>query len=324
MAGHWCNFPFHERAVEELTGAGRPQDRPHVSTAPESAAYNLPLYVEQYGEGDRQIMLLHGFAANSCTWRSWIGALAKEHRVWSLELKGHGSAPAPPDDLYSPHDHADLVHRLIVQKDLRELTLVGHSMGGGIALLVALQLLEEERLERLVLVSSAAYPQRLPPFVGLAGRGRLSEWGLRLFPKRLLIRRVLRSVVFDRDAVTEAQVAAYAEPFYSKAHRTALIKTAVGIVPPDLKKFTSRIPEIDVPTLLLWGKHDWVVPLDVAERLLAALPRAQLEVMEDCGHVPPEEFPKESLKIVLKFLRSEEECPSPQTPDTSAPAEVDT
>jgi pimeloyl-ACP methyl ester carboxylesterase len=269
-------------------------------------------------------MLLHGFAANSCTWRSWIGALAKEHRVWSLELKGHGSAPAPPDDLYSPHDHADLVHRLIVQKDLRELTLVGHSMGGGIALLVALQLLEEKRLERLVLVSSAAYPQRLPPFVGLAGRGRLSEWGLRLFPKRLLIRRVLRSVVFDRDAVTEAQVAAYAEPFYSKAHRTALIKTAVGIVPPDLKKFTSRIPEIDVPTLLLWGKHDWVVPLDVAERLLAALPRAQLEVMEDCGHVPPEEFPKESLKIVLKFLRSEEECPSPQTPDTSAPAEADT
>ena len=98
----------------------------------------------------------------------------------------------------------------------------------------------------------------------------------------------------------------------------------MGIVPPDLKKFTSRIPEIDVPTLLLWGKHDWVVPLDVAERLLAALPRAQLEVMEDCGHVPPEEFPKESLEIVLKFLRSEEECPSPQTPDTSAPAEADT
>ena len=210
MAGRWCNFPCHERAVVGSvvlrSRRMRPQDRPHVSAAPESAAYDLPLYVEQYGEGDRQIMLLHGFAANSCTWRSWIGALAKEHRVWSLELKGHGSAPAPPDDLYSPHDHADLVHRLIVQEDLRELTLVGHSMGGGIALLVALQLLEEERLERLVLVSSAAYPQRLPPFVGLAGRGRLSEWGLHLFPKRLLIRQVLRSVVFDRDAVTEAQV----------------------------------------------------------------------------------------------------------------------
>ena len=294
-----------------------------MNSAPEPGGYALPLHVEQYGDGHRQIMLLHGFGANSYTWRSWIGALAKEHGVWSVELKGHGSAPAPPDDLYSPHDHADLVHRLIVQKDLRELTLVGHSMGGGIALLVALRLLEEGRLERLVLVSSMAYPQRLPPFIALAARGRLSEWGLRLFPKRLLIRRVLRSIVFDREGVTDAQVVAYAEPLYSPAHRTALIKTAVRIVPQDLAEIATRIPEIDLPTLLLWGRHDWVVPLDVAERLLAALPNAQLEIMEDCGHVPPEELPKESLEIVLKFLRLEGKDPSPQTQDTSGPVEVD-
>ena len=269
-------------------------------------------------------MLIHGFAANSYTWRSWIGALAKEHRVWSLELKGHGSAPAPPDDLYSPQDHADLVHHLIVQRDLRELTLVGHSMGGGIALLVALRLLDEGRLERLVLVSGAAYPQRLPPFIALAARGRLSEWGLRFFPKRLLIRRVLRSIVFDPEAVTDAQVAAYAEPLYSPAHRTALIKTAVRIIPPELPELRTRIPQISVPTLLLCGEHDWVVPLDVAERLLTALSGARLEVTENCGHMPPEEFPKESLEIVLKFLRGEGEDPSPRTRHTSGPAEADT
>ena len=295
-----------------------------MSSAPESGGYDLPLHVEQYGEGHRKIMLLHGFGANSYTWLSWIGGLAKEHEVWSVELKGHGAAPAPPDDLYSLHDHADLVHRLIVQKDLRELTLVGHSMGGGIALLVALLLLEGGRLERLILVSGAAFPQRLPPFIALAARGRLSEWGLRLCPKRLLIRRVLRSIVYDPEGVTESQVVAYAEPLYSPPHRTALIKTAVGIIPPDLARITARIPEIDVPTLLLWGRHDWVVPLDVAERLLAALPSAQLEIMEDCGHMPPEELPKESLDIVLKFLRGEGDDPSPQTPDTSAPEEADT
>ena len=112
------------------------------------------MHVEHYGDGPRQIMLLHGFGANSSTWRSWIGGLAKEHRVWSVELKGHGSAPAPPDDLYSPLDHADLVRRLIVQKDLRRLTLIGHSMGGGIALLVAFELLEEGAGGRILTISS--------------------------------------------------------------------------------------------------------------------------------------------------------------------------
>ena len=289
-----------------------------------SREFALPLHVEEYGEGPRQIMLLHGFAANSYTWRGWIGALAKNHRVWSVELKGHGSAPAPLDDLYSVHDHADLVHRLVLQKDLRQLTLVGHSMGGGLSLLVALRLLDEDRLERLVLVSGAAFPQRLPPFVSLAARGRLAEWGLRFLPKRLLIRRVLRSIVFDPEGVTDAQVRAYAEPLYSSAHRTALVKTAGGIIPPDLAEVVSRISEIELPTLLLWGRHDRVVPLDVAERLLAALPRAELEVMEDCGHIPSEEWPKESLEIVKKFLRVEGENPSPQTQDTSGPAEADT
>ena len=294
-----------------------------MSSAPESGGYTLPLHVEEYGDGHQQIMLLHGFGATSYTWRSWIGGLAKEHRVWAVELKGHGSAPAPRDDLYSIHDHADLVHRLILQRDLRQLTLVGHSMGGGVALLVALRLLGEERLARLVLVSSAAYPQRLPPFIALAGQGRLAEWALRIFPKRLLIRWVLSSIVFDRERVTDTQVEAYAEPLFSPAHRRALIKTAARIIPPDLEDITRRIPEIDLPTLLLWGRHDWVVPLDVADRLLAALPSAQLEVMEECGHVPPEELPKESLEIVLKFLRGGEDDPSPQTPDTSGPAEAD-
>jgi pimeloyl-ACP methyl ester carboxylesterase len=294
-----------------------------VTSAPEIGGYALPLHVEEYGAGDRQIMMLHGFGANSYTWRGWIGGLAKDHRVWSVELKGHGSAPAPPDDLYSPHDHAELVHRLILQKDLRQLTLVGHSMGGGIALLVAIRLLEEERLERLVLVAGAAYPQPLPPFIALAARGRLAEWGLRFVPKRLLVRTIIRSIVFDPDGVTDAQVQAYAEPLYDAAHRVALIKNAMRIIPPDLAEVTARIPEIDLPTLLLWGVRDRVVPLAVAERLLEELPRARLEIMEDCGHVPSEELPKESLEIVLDFLRGERKDPPPQNPGTSEPAEKD-
>ncbi len=96
------------------------------------------------------------------------------------------------------------------------------------------------------------------------------------------------------------------------------------------------VPETWLPTLRQVRDDDQLLvvceklPEDVAERLLRALPNARLEVLEDCGHVPSEEFPKESLEIVLKFLRSqgkgegEDDEESPQTPDTSAPAEADT
>ena len=68
------------------------------------------------------------------------------------------------------------------------------------------------------------------------------------------------------------------------------------IIPPDFAELTTRIPEIDLPTLLLWGRRDWVVPLDVAERLVTDLPSARLEIMENCGHVPPEECRRNPLR----------------------------
>jgi len=74
------------------------------------------------------------------------------------------------------------------------------------------------------------------------------------------------------------------------------------IVPADLAEITARYAEIDVPTLLLWGRHDPVVPLSVGEKLFDVLPNAQLVILEECGHLPPEELPQESLKGVLKFL----------------------
>jgi len=276
-----------------------------VTTWPPHGEYALPLHVECHGNGGSSLVLLHGYGGSAFSWRYWIPSLAERHEVWAVDLKGHGSAPAPPDDRYSPHDHADLIYRFIIQKDLRDVTLLGHSMGGGIALLVAFRLLQQGRLARLVLVSGAAYPQRLPPFVKLARKGRWARWFFALVPKQRLIRWVLRSIVHDPSAITGAQVEGYAEPLRRASHRLALIKTALGIVPPDIDALTARYPDLDIPTLLLWGRHDRVVPLSVGERLLEVLPRATLEVLEDCGHLPPEELPKDSLQIVESFLKGD-------------------
>ncbi|MEE3136376.1 MAG: alpha/beta hydrolase, partial [Gemmatimonadota bacterium] len=161
---------------------------------------------------------------------------------------------------------------------------------------------EPGRLKRLILVASAAYKQRVPPFVALAKYRCLASTALRILGTRFVIRHVLKSIVFDASAVSDDQVLGYAEPLSSlEAHR-ALIDTALAIVPPDLGKMTARFEELDVPTLVLWGRQDRVVPLWVGERLADQLPDASLEVLENCGHMPAEELPEESWEVLRRFL----------------------
>lgn len=268
---------------------------------------DLPLHVVHQPGAGRPLVFLHGFGANLYTWHAWAPMLAAYDR-YLVDLKGHGRAPAPDDGRYAPADQAALVHEMILRLDLRDVTLVGHSMGGGIALLTALRLLDggAPHLRGLVLVASAAYPQRLPPFISIARRGVLARAGFALLPKRLLMRAVLRAIVHDPASVKDEQVEAYAAPYRDAAHRRALLATARQLIPDDLGAWTARFPEIDVPSLLLWGREDRVVPLSVGEALARALPHARLEVLDACGHMPPEEMPEASLAPVLRFLGSQD------------------
>lgn len=269
--------------------------------------FNLPLHVEAHGrepgDGDT-FVLLHGYGASSFSWRTWSPALERRGHVVNIDLKGFGSAPKPDDGRYAPTDQAELVHRLIRQRDLRDITLIGHSLGGGVALLTALHLLDDgdDRLRRLVIVSGAAYLQRMPPFVGLARHARTSSALLRILGARRVIRWVLRTIVHDKEGVTRSQVEGYADPLRGADARRALITAALQIVPPDLDRYTARYREIDVPTLVLWGKNDRVVPPEIGRRLAADLPRARLVELEACGHIPAEELPRESLEALEAFL----------------------
>ena len=270
--------------------------------------FDLPLHVETLGpdpdSGVDSIVLVHGYGGSSFSWRYWTPLLAKRAHIMLVDMKGFGSAPKPDDDRYGPGHQAELIYRLILQADLQRVTLIGHSLGGGVALGVALRLLDSEpgRLKRLILVASAAYKQRLPPFVALAKYRRLASTALRILGTRFVIRHVLKSIVFDASRVSDDQVLGYAKPLSSlEAHR-ALIDTALAIVPPNLGEMTARFEELDVPTLILWGRQDRVVPLWVGERLADQLPDASLEVLENCGHLPAEELPEESWEVLRRFL----------------------
>lgn len=269
----------------------------------EQRGLQLPLHVETHGDAGEPILLVHGLGGNAYTWRHWVPELARSRRVVLVELKGFGAAPKPPDDRYSPMDQAELLYRAILQEDLRGLTLVGHSLGGAVVILTSLMLLdrEPERLSRLVLIAGAGMPC-MPRHIGLARIPMLGRIWVRALPARSMVRYALKLAVYDRNTITASQVEAYAEPLTGKEARNALKKTVRQLLSLDMDAIIERYPELEVPTLLLWGEADRVVPLWVAEELERRLPDARLEVMEECGHIPPEEKPRESLEILMDFL----------------------
>ena len=268
----------------------------------------VPLHVETAGlepaPGVETFLLIHGYGASTFSWRFWAPRLAQRGHVVMLDMKGFGRSPKPADGRYGPADQEELVTRLIRARDLRELTVVGHSLGGGVTLLTALRLLAEEpeRLKRIVVVAGAAYDQKLPPFVRLADRPRLSARLFRLLGPSRVVRAVIKQIVHDPSRVDDEQVRGYAEPLESADAVDALIAAARQIVPEDLDVLASRYPTIGVPALLLWGRVDPVVPLAVGERLARALPNARLRIFDACGHIPAEELPDASYEVLEAFL----------------------
>lgn len=271
-----------------------------------------PLHVVVGGReapGVESFVLIHGFGATHFTWRHWVPTLEQLGRVVLVDLKGFGASEKPDDRRYGPLDQAALVESLVERLPPGPVTLVGHSFGGGVALLTAVALRarsdearRERPLARLVLVAGAAYAQPLPPFVRLARTPRLTAAALRMLGPGRVIRYALRAIVHDPTMIVSEQIETYAAPLATAEGVRATLEAARQIMPDDLDHLTARYAAVDVPTLLLWGRSDPVVPLWVGQRLARELPRARLEVMETCGHVPHEERPAESLEILVDFL----------------------
>lgn len=267
------------------------------------------LHVERRGRHGPHVVFIHGFGGNTQTWSPWVSDLAADHQLHLVDVKGFGNAPRPRDGRYSPIDLARPVLAYIREQGLTGATLIGHSLGGAIALIIALELQEEtspdgspRRLARLVIVAGAAFPQSVPPFIRLAGSRAIGGVFLRIVPMRWLIRKALEKVYFDPSTIRSEQISAYADPISRPGGRYAVRTAAKQLVPPDADRIIEGYGSLDVPTLLLWGRHDEVVPLETAHRLEAVLPRCELHILERCGHIPSEELPEDSLAIVRKFF----------------------
>jgi pimeloyl-ACP methyl ester carboxylesterase len=198
------------------------------------------LHYETHGTG-APILFLHGFGASTYSWRYLIDPLSKKYRLISIDLKGFGKSPKPRDGRYSIQDQAELIYQFILQHDLRNLTLVGHSMGGGVALLTALKLIQQKpnRLASLVLIDSAAYKQDLPFFIDILKTPLLGPLAFSLLSNEKKVHMFLDKDYYDDKKITKEQIKAYAKPLNSPGGEYALIKTAKKMIPPNIDEITA-------------------------------------------------------------------------------------
>jgi pimeloyl-ACP methyl ester carboxylesterase len=250
------------------------------------------------------ILLIHGFGANIYTWRHLEPALAARHRVLSIDLKGFGRSDKPFDQNYSLFDQADLVASFIEQQDLHDLTVIGHSFGGGVALALALDKRPalRGRIKRLVLIDTIAYPQKIPIFLKVLRTPVVAQVGTTVTPPFVQAQTALKLAYYDDSKISFQDINAYAQPLTTAGGKHALIQTARHMDPESFRPMIRRYGTIQQPALILWCTEDKVVPDKVGRQLHSALPNSTLRIFRDCGHLPQEEKPQQTADAILAFL----------------------
>jgi pimeloyl-ACP methyl ester carboxylesterase len=218
--------------------------------------------------------------------------------VVALDLPGFGGSEVPRsiDPLLLPEAAVAFTDAL----GLHRATWLGNSLGGAVALYVAAH--HPERVSRLVLVDAAGIdlsPGAWPAILRVSLKlGPFFDW--MPLQRRVLVR-VLRDVFHDRGFVTRERVddhlAALARPGAIAAARRILLAS-----PAEARRLTEAIGRVSVPTLVLWGRQDRWIPVAHAARFAELIPGARVVVLEACGHMPQEERPKDTLRVLRGFL----------------------
>jgi len=245
------------------------------------------------------IVLLHGTSASLHTWEGWTRELTRERRVIRFDLPGFGLTGPSPDGIYTVESYVDTVLAVADRLGVQRFVLAGNSLGGYVAWATAV--LHPERVERLVLVDAAGYPfqsQSVPLAFRIARTPILNVLMRDVLP-RGVVERSLRDVYGDPTRVTPDLVDRYFDLATRAGNRAALVARFDQTKPGSL---ADRVPEIQVPTLILWGGKDRLIPLEFGERFARDIHGSRLVVFDALGHVPHEEDPARTVAAVLPFM----------------------
>lgn len=253
------------------------------------------------------LVLIHGFSASAADWDGWVRQLAPHYRIITLDLPGHGLTRAPADWPADTDHYADLVDTMASRLGLNRFVLAGNSMGGAVAWHYALR--HGQRLRALVLVDAAGAESRADaqraqsggPVIFRLLSNPLARSVLARIDLTSMIRQGLQSAFVDPTLVTPQLVARYADLARAPGHRQILMHI---ISTPPMAARDGDLAAIAVPTLVMHGTDDRLIPYRDGQRFARAIPGAQLITYAGVGHVPMEQIPDRSAGDLEQWLRA--------------------
>ena len=289
----WAWTPDLTQAELDARYLHRAADRIDLHTLP-----GVRLHVRDSGPAEAPVLLmLHGFGASLHTWEPWAVALSEHYRVIRIDLPGSGLSPPDPSGVYTDARSMQILLAWLDQLGVARVTLVGHSIGGRIAWGMAAR--HPGRVARLVLLAPDGFASPGFAYGQTAELPTALKLMTHVMPKPML-RLSLLPAYADPHALSDRLAERYFDLMRAPGARAALLARLQQTVLSDPRPLLRGIA---VPTLLVWGEQDAMIPVSNAADYLAALPDARLVALPGIGHLPQEEQPARGLAALQAFLQ---------------------
>jgi pimeloyl-ACP methyl ester carboxylesterase len=261
------------------------------------------------------LVLIHGSNASLHTWEPWVQRLGGQYRIVSLDLPGHGLTGTHPSGDYDYPIFVDVVDKVLVKLGIDRATVGGNSMGGGVTWMYALA--HPEKVEAMILIDAAGAPRwqarKAPIGFRIARMPVLRDIAKIITPRSMVESSFLTSVSV-KSVATPAAIDRYWELLRYPGNRAATIKR-FSYTHNNHPATKEKLAALKIPTLILWGEEDNLIPVKSAEWFAEAIPGSKLIIYPKVGHIPMEEVPDQSAADVAVFLQSLK-IPSPEMAST--------
>ncbi|MBI5846130.1 MAG: alpha/beta hydrolase [Deltaproteobacteria bacterium] len=255
-------------------------------------------YLHVPGPGTK-VLLIHGFGSSTYTWEGVLPWLSREgFDVWAVDMYGFGWSDKPKDAAYDPVSLMEGVNSFMEAVGLKSAVVIGNSLGGEVTLLLSAR--HPDKVEKMALVDARVYLKKRPLIVTLAAMPGARVIGKLIFGEGM-VRSNIRAVFYNDSLITQERIDSYFARLRTEGalDATTAIARSVGKKPSE--EVQTMPPKVKVPTLILWGADDGWIPVEHALRLKREIPGSKMVLLEQCGHVPQEEKPLETARVLADF-----------------------